>query len=411
MATKNGLRVYPEKATGKFKYRLVMDYYHPYEERWKQVTCGSDSTTKKALDEAKNKLSIKVERILGDYNKKKTALTVSEALEKWYEFRKDSVSDGTHKADRSNTRVFKATFGRWQVAKVEKDHIKDYLTHLNVTPSSKKNYRSRLSLFFEFCEDEGYIQESPMYRVRLPKHKETLEEKQKREDKNFTVSEMKLLLEAMEKRITDGRGCDRVNNWRKRMFVEFQFSLGNRISESAGLRYQDIDFELGILHMRTQLDRIQSSAQVPKLKELKTSHSERDISLKKREIEILNWFKEKNDTHSEFVFVQENGHLFSQGTINCYLKKFCDVLPYKLSSTFVSHALRHGNVMLQKERGVDEQVIVQRGGWADTQMISRVYGRHVTPVLLERADLALKNFSVQNSQNIHEKSEKLDEVS
>jgi hypothetical protein len=39
-----------------------------------------------------------------------------------------------------------------------------------------------------------------MYRVRLPRHKETLAEKQKREDKYFTVKEMKLLLDAMEKK-------------------------------------------------------------------------------------------------------------------------------------------------------------------------------------------------------------------
>lgn len=53
------------------------------------------------------------------------------------------------------------------------------------------------------------------------------------------------------------------------------------------------------------------------------------------------------------------------------------------------------------------QVIVQRGGWTDTQMISRVYGRHVTPVLQERADQLLQGFSVQNSRNIHEKAEEI----
>ncbi len=46
MATKNGLRYYEEKVSGKSKYRIVMDYYHPYEDKWKQVTCGSNSVTK-----------------------------------------------------------------------------------------------------------------------------------------------------------------------------------------------------------------------------------------------------------------------------------------------------------------------------------------------------------------------------
>ena len=408
MATKNGLRVYPEKASGKFQYRIVMDYFHPYENRWKQVTLGSNSTTKKVLDEVKNKLSQKVERILGEYTKKKINLTVNEALVEWYKFRNGSVATGTHTDDIDNTRVFKQKFGKWQVEKIEKDHIKDFLMALPVAPSSKKNYRSKLNLFFQFCEDEGYIQENPMYRVRLPKHKETLEEKQKREDKYFTVDEMKLLLEAMEehgKRYKSKR--DQKNNWRKRYFVEFQFSLGDRISESLGLRYQDIDFERGVLHLRTQLDLHKVSVKAPKLKSLKTKHSERDILLKDRELEILQWFKANNTTDSPFIFIQENGHLINHSMINDYLKKFCDILPYKLKSSFVSHALRHGNVMLKKELGIDEQVIVKDGGWSDTQMISRVYGRHVTPTLINKATALLQGFSVENSRNIHKKSEEI----
>jgi integrase len=115
--------------------------------------------------------------------------------------------------------------------------------------------------------------------------------------------------------------------------------------------------------------------------------------------------RKRNHGGNVFVFVQENNNLLSSSMINNYLKAFCGVLPHKLRSSFVSHAMRHSNVLVQKELGVDEQVIVARGGWADTQMISRVYGRHVTPILLEKADTVLKDFSVRNSQNIHERIE------
>ena len=410
MATKNGLRYYEEKVSGKSKYRIVMDYYHPYEDKWKQVTCGSNSVTKGAMDAAKVKLDQKVERILGEYKKKKKTRTVSEALEEWYKFRDGSVAEGTHTDDLDHTRVFRSVFGKWQLVKVEKDHIKDYLMNLKVAPSSRKNYRSKLNLFFQFCEDEGYIKESPMYRVRLPRHKETLAEKQKREDKYFTVEEMRFLLDAMEERANQVKTEKaRQNKWRRRMLIEFQFSIGDRISESLGLRYQDIDFEQGVIYLKTQLDST-STVTAPKIKPLKTTKSERNITLKTREIEILLWFKERNYDGNEFVFVQENGHLFSQGVINNYLKTFHEVLPYKLITSFVSHAMRHSNVLVQKELGVDEQIIVARGGWADTQMISRVYGRHVTPVLLEKADHVLKDFSVKNSQKIHKKSRNIEEL-
>lgn len=41
------------------------------------------------------------------------------------------------------------------VSKVEKDHIKNHHLALPFAPSSQKNYRSKLNLFFELCEDEG----------------------------------------------------------------------------------------------------------------------------------------------------------------------------------------------------------------------------------------------------------------
>lgn len=396
MAAKNGLRYYPEKASGTYKYRIVMDYYHPFEDKWKQVTCGSNSVTKGALDAAKPKLEQKVRRILDGFNKKKsTELTVSECLEEWRVFRKDSISSGTYNDDLHKTRQFEAVFGKWKVSKLEKEHIKDFLLGLTVSPSTLINYRSKMNLFFQFCEDERYIKESPMYRVRLPRHKETLAEKQKREDKFFTVKEMRKLLEAMEEKIKSTKRADFVeDSWRIRMMIEFQFLLGDRISENTGLRYQNIDFRKKLLRIQTQYDR-ESSVSNPKLKELKTKDSERIINLTKRQIEILKWFKARNETESEFVFVRQNGNVINNVTVNNYLKKFCELFPYKLESSFVSHAMRHSNVVVKKELGVDEQIIVAQGGWADTQMISRVYGRHVTPVLQERANKVMEDFTIK----------------
>lgn len=93
-----------------------------------------------------------------------------------------------------------------------------------------------------------------------------VEEKQKREDKFFTVDEMNLLLEAMEQQATQkSNQAKRQNAMHKRYFIEFQFLLGDRISESLGIRYQDIDEKNQLLHLRTQYD-ARSSVKNPQLK-------------------------------------------------------------------------------------------------------------------------------------------------
>ena len=150
--------------------------------------------------------------------------------------------------------------------------------------------------------------------------------------------------------------------------VEFQFSLGGRISEVTGLRYKNIDFEAGVLRLQTQYDVHQSTVKDPKVRALKTQYSERELLLKDRELDILLWFRDNNYTKNEFIFVQENGSPMpvGQAIINRHFQKLCEVLPYKLKSSFVSHALRHGNAMLKKEMGIDEQVIAREGGWSDT---------------------------------------------
>ncbi|WP_251420876.1 MULTISPECIES: hypothetical protein [Lactococcus] len=103
MATKNGLRVYDEKASGKYKYRAILDYKHPYEDCGEQVTCGINSKTKRALDEAKTKLEFKIKTKLEGLDEKIINLAINEALELWHDFRKDSIAKGTHVDDEANT--------------------------------------------------------------------------------------------------------------------------------------------------------------------------------------------------------------------------------------------------------------------------------------------------------------------
>jgi integrase len=158
---------------------------------------------------------------------------------------------------------------------------------------------------------------------------------------------------------------------------------GLRRGEVLGLRWGDIDLEAGKLHVRKSLE--QTKAHGTRLKDPKTNHSRRTISLpnmittelrdhRKRLAEhFLKFGLGKPDLN--LVFPAWDGGLRSP---NAFSKEFVTISQDVGLRGITFHALRHTHITDLLRRGVSIKAVSARAGHKDATVTLRTYA-HVMP--------------------------------
>ena len=145
---------------------------------------------------------------------------------------------------------------------------------------------------------------------------------------------------------------------------------GARLSELAGLRWEDIDAKNCIITINHQVDlRANLHSRNTQLMPLKTKSSKRQIPVPKSLIDQLEKIKASND---QFVFHTAKGNLCSATTESYQLKailKACEID----APGFHFHSLRHSHVALLLAQGVDIYAISKRLGHSSFQTTLNTY--------------------------------------
>jgi site-specific recombinase XerD len=117
-----------------------------------------------------------------------------------------------------------------EVAHVRREHVEAFIADLleRWKPATASNRYRALQAFFRWLVDEGEIKDSPMVRMKPPIVPEEPPDV-------LTEAETKRLLKACEGRDFDAR--------RDMALILFFIDTGCRLSEVAGLRVDDLDFE------------------------------------------------------------------------------------------------------------------------------------------------------------------------
>jgi integrase/recombinase XerD len=111
---------------------------------------------------------------------------------------------------------------------VKREHVQDYLAHLNRQSLSENtcwSYLACIRPFYEYAVKENWIYYSPFLGVRLPKRKVEV-------SKVLNVSQMKELLEAPD--------LSTVTGLRDKIMMELMYSCGLRRSEVCALKTDDL---------------------------------------------------------------------------------------------------------------------------------------------------------------------------
>ena len=354
------------------KYRYYEKFYHEREEKWKQVSVTLKSKSRVSQAEAKRRLALKIEKLLTAPTKEEVEkkqlgeMVFSQLLEEWKTIRSSEIKSSSYRSEMKSLELFMETVGNLRISDYTTQLVQTYLMNLNVQNSTRKNRKIYLNGLFNYAVKVGYISDSPVKGVVIPKQKADYENLQKAKDNFISREELGQVLSYCESHNKDKRYA---------LAMEFIFLTGLRFAEFIGVRYQDVNFKANLLTIDHTIDYVAHRYDERILQTTKTVGSVRTIVLSERCLEIIEYFR-RNCFDEEFIFVTEQGNIMRQPLLYRFIKNICEVVLGGHRSYNI-HMLRHSHISLLAELGIPIKAIMERVGHRDESITLRIYS-HVT---------------------------------
>ena len=323
---------------------------------------GTYGEARKALvdfeAECKNVISEEVE--LGKY------------LETWYEKRVDTMRPSTLAKDRQNIRTIKWLFGEHtRLSELTSDVI-DEAFHQLLTKGGPSGHpigtsyaghlKSSLSGMLKDAKKEGYIMNDP-----IPDTKRISKKSPERENIP-SAAEVKALLDGLDCR--DGR----------QMCVYLCAALGLRRGEALALRWQDVDFDAGVINIRSSLQ-YDGTIGEPKTEESRRTLPmppylrealETRMSAAKADIKVARkngTTKEQTPWEETVVCCNERGEVLSSSAASHWWEHHRSMFGLKCGL----HGLRHALLTSMAANSVPIHSVMRVAGHSSPNTTMRVY--------------------------------------
>ena len=356
--------------------------------RWEgRYTAGYDPVTGKAISknvlgktqaEVKEKLARAMEETKGLDIVKADNYTVGQWLDVWFEYyAKIKVRPSSHKTYEGYIKNhIKPNIGNIPLAKLTTldlqrmyqklltegrvERIESQNQPKGLSPKTVRNLNQIISSAMKLAMDQRLIPKNPADGCALPKveHKEM---------KTLPVEQLNAFLMEAKKTGT---------------FEMYYIDLatGLRRGELLGLKWQDVDLNNGIIHVRRQVGRINGKVQEAPLK---TKNAYRNISIGSDAVSILSEKKKKDGNFSEYVFPSPTGGPMSPDSV---LKMLHRVLERAGLPEIRFHDLRHTFATLALQNGVDIKTVSGMLGHFSAGFTLDTYAHVTTAAQRQAAD-------------------------
>ena len=204
-----------------------------------------------------------------------------------------------------------------------------------------------LRSIFKAAQENGLVAKSPVSSMLKPGGRRTAEKTA------LTPQEGRLLVE-------------RVTNPRANTFLLIALHTGMRRGEILGLKWEDIDFESKVIHVRHNAILGKGATSIQDT--LKTDAGRRDLPLSEELEERL--VKCRHISRSKFVLAMKNGKPLTQSAYKSMWKLVERELP---ENHVTAHVLRHTYITRLFEAGLDIKEIQYLAGHSTVDMTLRVY--------------------------------------
>ena len=161
-------------------------------------------------------------------------------------------------------------------------------------------------------------------------------------------------------------------------------ATGMRRGELLGLKWEDIDFDHGVIHIRRQVARLNGAVQEAPLK---TKNSYRNISIGADAVELLKQKKEQDNGKSVYVFPSPTGGPLAPDSVLHMLHR---VLERAGLPKIRFHDLRHTFATLALQNGVDIKTVSGMLGHFSAGFTLDTYA-HVTTAAQREAAETMEN--------------------
>lgn len=345
------------------KYKFVEQYKDDLG-KYKKVSVTFDKNTNSTRKQAIKLLSEKIAR---NQNNKIIDLTLHQALDMFYDYKKNSnLKQGTIMGNYYNIIQIKKHSEDILLKNLNLAYCDNILKHLPMVSSKR---------FKEFLK---WIYKKEYYNKDLFSKVDIVNDVKPRDRKLY------LEKEDVYERIEKLNSYNTYNCKLLAYIIEFITLTGLRIGEVLALEYNDITIEnkYSILHITKNYDSLNNIITTPK-----TKTSIRDISLNSRASQIIKetkMLKRIYGIESNIIFCNTNGSLTCYSTLTTACKN------HGVPTGF--HIYRHTHASLLAEQGVPIETIQRRMGHENDKITKEIY-IHVTKNTREKE---IKLFSELN---------------
>lgn len=248
-------------------------------------------------------------------------------------------------------------FGRYNISDITASMIREWISALEATPKTIRNYLTPLRNMFADAINEELVKENPIEQIALNKLIQVASVKSEFDAEPFNEIEKRAIIDAAGGQIKN--------------LIQFGFWSGLRISELIALKWADIDFKQGVANI--------SRAKVCNVeKGTKTKSGTRAIIILPKALEALtNQLGYTKD--SEYVFHNPNTDIAWSSS-----KKVAEHWRYLFTTTNVKYRncyqMRHTFASTLLSNGENAWWVATQMGHVDVEMIFKKYGRWIPKV-------------------------------
>lgn len=189
---------------------------------------------------------------------------------------------------------------------------------------------------------------------------------------------------------------------------------GLRIAELCGLRWENVDLENAIIHVREQVIQDKRSKVLVHTNDLKTPTSYRSITIPDSLVTVLKASKpiQQSTMVKDFVILSRDGHMCNPRNLSMDFSK--KVAKYKNLPKISIHGLRHTHATILVKKRENIKVISERLGHSSDKTTLDIYSHVLPSMKKETAELLDTLFLTQDnvqSKSIIKFEENFDKVS